>query len=91
MIPEYLENLMKEYALLETEFQGAYEAQLASEFGGDPFDPKPFYEKILAQTIETCKDFGPEREQSFAALLQKSIKNLPRRIGTAQMTHERVA
>ena len=77
MLPEYLENLMKEYALLETEFQGAYEAQLASEFGGDPFDPKPFYEKIFAETMTTYKEkFGPGLAENFADFLRFEIDYL---------------
>ena len=77
MLPEYLENLMKEYALLETEFQGAYEAQLSAEFGGEPFDREAFYNKILETTKATYNERSVGKyQQNFVWLLQNSIANL---------------
>ena len=77
MIPEYLENLVKEYALVETEFQDFYHTQLVAEYGGDPFNPKPFYEKIFAETMTTYKEkFGPGLAENFADFLRKSIDYL---------------
>ena len=64
MLPEYLQNLVNEYALLEAEFQGG--------------DAKAAFEGVLARTLKTYEDFyAPyQEEERFAETVRMAINYL---------------